>query len=107
MENRFSLSKHALSGALGASLVATLWIFHYLITTAQSTGFPSLPYTIPLWKYVVGSAYNLEFAQEALFVVVTRFLMGFGVSWLPITTIIAAVRAITYKPRKGFQDQGD
>ena len=29
---------------------------------------------------------------EALFVVVSRFVIGFGLSWGPITAILAAVR---------------
>jgi hypothetical protein len=92
METRFSLSRHAASGALFASLIGTIWVLHYLVTTVYGLyGVGS-----PLLEYVIGTDHNLEvFGSEALFVVVTRFLVAFGVSWLPITVVIATVRALT------------
>jgi len=46
-----------------------------------------------LLGYVTGQAYNLEtFGSSALFVVVTRFVIAFGLSWTPVTFLIAIVR---------------
>ena len=92
MENRFSLSRHAASGAILASLIGTLWVLHYLVTTVYGLyGVAS-----SLLDYVVGAEHNLDvFGSEALFVIVTRFLIAFGLSWAPITTLIAVIRAMT------------
>ena len=105
METRFSLSRHMASGALFASLIGAIWVLRYLITTTYGmtpTTIFGTTYSSPLvWEYVIGTQHNLkEFGSEALFVVVTRFLVAFGVSWSPITVVIATFRALTTTSRK-------
>jgi len=92
MEPKFSLSRHALSGALFAALVGAIWVQNYLaMTVADRYSWVKTP----VLDYVTGAAHNLEeMAVEALFIVVARFLLAFGFSWLPLTALIAGVRAL-------------
>jgi len=93
MERRFSLSNHAGSGAIFSSLIGILWVLHYLLTTQYGVSMYGGVIGSSLLEYVVGTAHNLDvFGSEALFVVVTRFLIAFGLSWAPVTALIAAIR---------------
>ncbi len=60
-----------------AALVGIAWAWEYLITVGAGYTFNNAL----LWKYVAGEAYNLENASEALFVVFTRFLFAFVITW--------------------------
>lgn len=84
-----SLSQHAASGAIFAALIAALWVLHYLVTTRYGI-FDSN--SIILLKYVTGQEHNLQIGSEATFVIMTRFISAFGLSWAPITILIALVR---------------
>ena len=54
-----------------------------------------------MFQYVIGTAHHLEvFSSEALFVVVTRFLVAFGLSWFPITEVIATISYLITLSRK-------
>jgi hypothetical protein len=87
-KKRFSLSQHASSGAILATLIGVLWVLGYLVS-ASCCG----PYGSQVLSYVTGKSINLgAFGSEALFVVITRFMIAFGLSWLPITLSIAIVR---------------
>jgi hypothetical protein len=84
----------ALSGAVIASLIGTLWVLHYLLTTTYGLMMAGTP----LLNYVLGQAHNLEvFGAEATFVVISRFLIAFGLSWAPLTAIIGAIRWIFHR----------
>lgn len=85
----YSLNNHAGSGAMIACLLAAILTFTYLIMTTY--GYYGIGDS--LMSYVTGDNFNLEeMASEALFVVVTRFLLVFGFSWFPITAIIALIK---------------
>lgn len=86
-KRKFSISSHAGSGAVISALIASMWVLHYLFTTVFGFLYHSM------WEYVTGQAFNLETAgAEALFVVVTRFLLAFGISWAPVTFLVALIR---------------
>ena len=72
-KKKFSMSKHALTGATISAFLAAIWVVQYLESTYQA-------------QVIEASA------AEALLIVVSRFIIGFGLSWGPITAIIAAVR---------------
>ncbi len=85
----YSLNKHAGSGAMIACLLAAIFALNYLVMTTY--GYYGIGDS--LMSYLVGNNFNLEeMASEALFVVVTRFLLVFGFSWFPITAIIALIK---------------
>jgi len=83
-----SLSRHAGAGAILAAGIGALWVAHYLVTTQYG-------YTLfgtSIFQYVIGISHGIgEKAAEALFVVVTRFLLAFGLAWGPLTLLIALV----------------
>ncbi len=88
-KRRFSLSDHAGSGAIISCMIGSIWVLQYLFSTMITTYFP--PSII--WEYVSGQDYNLgSMSEEALFIVVTRFLLAFSISWAPITFLIALIR---------------
>jgi tetratricopeptide (TPR) repeat protein len=85
-QRRFSFTDHAIAGAMVAFLVATLWIFASILTTRMGW--------TELIEVVLNTSgrYLLEYAMEALFVVVTRFFLAFGCLWGPAAFIIASIR---------------
>ena len=86
VSNGFSMSRHALSGAAISVFLAIPWIVWYLMNTVYGI------YGIGdnLMDVVLGTAHGIGAdAAEALFVVVTRFLIVFGICWAPITALIA------------------
>ncbi len=81
-----SLGRHVGTGAMLAAGLGALWVVQYLITTQY--GFGMLGTSI--FQYVTGIAYGIgEKAVEPLFVVVTRFLLVFGLACGPLTMLIA------------------
>lgn len=104
--NPQSQSTGPTSLAIGASLavfISTLWILAYLWTTTITTSLELLSEpltgssglgTFILLEYVVGVPLDRlgEMASEVLFVIVSRFILGFGLSWLPLTIVVAWIR---------------
>lgn len=84
-KKKFSLGQHAASGAIFAALIGAVWVAQYLVATRFGVGFIS---GNQILDYVMGQAFNLETSPEALFVVMTRFILAFGFSWAPITLVI-------------------
>lgn len=84
-----NLSKCAVEGAMIACFLAWIAVIHYLTTT--SFGYNIMGFHgQTIMSYVMGTNHNMdEFATEALFVVITRFVLVFCMTWLPITTILA------------------
>jgi hypothetical protein len=81
----FSMSRHALAGASIAVVIAACWILLYLKDTIY--GFDSL------FDIVLGKEHGIGAdGAEALFVIAARFIIGFSLSWAPITAVIAALR---------------
>ncbi|MEN6580328.1 MAG: hypothetical protein ABFD05_06815 [Anaerolineaceae bacterium] len=85
------LAKYSATGAMIACMLATFTVIEYLLATVIKYLYIE---NGNLMSYVFGSNYGMEdIASESLFVVIARFIIVFGLSWLPITTIIAWVRA--------------
>jgi threonine/homoserine efflux transporter RhtA len=90
---RFSLGRHAASGAMVAVLAGTLWALYYLLTVQYGRNLGQFGFAgDSLWGYVIGKSLNLNGGGDLLFIVVTRFIVAFGLLWLPATALIAAVR---------------
>jgi hypothetical protein len=94
VSKNFSISRHAGSGAVVAAFLGALWVLHYLATTQY--GFSTAIFGgtgvvgFSLLEYTLGAAHNLDqFGNEAVFVVLTRFILVFGFSWLPSAALIA------------------
>ena len=82
-----SLSRHAAAGAVVAAACAALWVAHYLLTTTY--GYLGLGLSSPLSFFVLGLDHGMgEKGAEALFVVVTRFALAFGVCWGPAAALL-------------------
>ncbi len=102
-----NLGRHAASGAVAAAMVGALWVMHYLLTATYGhttdTVVGRIDVPIPLWEYIVGQYSNLgAFAAEALFIVVTRFLLAFSVSWAVLTVGTSFLDFLGYAIRKAF-----
>ncbi len=69
-------------GAVIAVAIAGFWVYSYLHGTV-------IGWTL-LWDYVVGDAHGSDgfVSTEALFVVIARFLLGFGMFWGPSTLLV-------------------
>lgn len=81
-----SLSRYATVSAMLAAGIAALWVLEYLLTTQYG----STLFGTSIWRYVTGVSHGVgEKAVEALFVVLTRFLLVFGLGWGPLTLLIA------------------
>lgn len=81
-----ALSRHAVAGAMLAVCIAALWILEYLLTTQYGTRL----FGTAIWRYVTGLSYGAgEEAVESLFVVLTRFLLVFGLGWGPLMLLVA------------------
>lgn len=80
----FSISKHAGSGAIIAAMIASLWVLQYLVSAGT---------ILPYWQWVteIRNTQGLGLT-EALFIIVARFLVAFGITWAPITVIISIIR---------------
>jgi len=87
-EKKFLMSRHALAGATIAVLLAVSWVIEYLASTVYGIG----GFGNSLFAIVLGQEHGIGTdGAEALLVVVSRFIIGFGLSWGPITAIMAAV----------------
>jgi hypothetical protein len=82
------LHRHASTGAALAAFLAALWVLQYVVTT----GYGSPLYRTSLLSYVLGQAYDLGSSAETLLtVIVARFVLAFGATWLPLTALLAAL----------------
>jgi hypothetical protein len=87
--NGFSMSRHALAGATIAAFLAIPWVLYYLYATTRGMGAGESYLAV-----VLGMAGGMEaYASEAIFVVLTRFILIFGLFWAPITALIALIKA--------------
>ena len=85
------MSQHAGAGAVIAALIGTLWVLQYLLNTQY--GYMGTGHS--LMQYVTSDAHNItEFASEASFIITARFLIAFGISWAPVTAIIAIIKRL-------------
>ncbi len=81
-------NNHAAAGAALAAFLAALWVLQYAATTGYGTSL----YRISLLSYVLGQAYDLGgSATSLLVVIVTRFVLAFGMTWLPLTALLAGL----------------
>ncbi len=84
--NQFN--RHASAGAALAAFLAALWVLQYVATT----GYGSAVYRTSLLSYVLGQAYDLGASADSLLtVIVTRFVLAFGATWLPLTALLAGL----------------
>ena len=75
-------------GACLAVFIAAFWVFDYLNTTAISRSGTQLWWgDTQLWAIVEGSEFA-SMGSEPLFVISARFIIGFGISWLPVTAVL-------------------
>lgn len=83
-KNKSAIS-HATYSAMVCFLLAALWNVIYLVSTEYKFGAYGGP---SLLEYMLGSAHGLgSDAVEGLFVIVTRFLIVFGLGWYPLTLL--------------------
>ena len=77
-------------GAVIATTIATLWVYAYLTSISVVTSISIASYSRSLFDYVTGDAIGSDAFQsiEPLFVIVARFILGFGMSWGPSTLLL-------------------
>ena len=93
---RTTISQIAIIAAVLAAFFAALWVWSYIEVTSID---PPYEAPIALKEYVYGQEYGIEGpATELLFVVVTRFLVGFGFTWAPCTVGLMVVN--TFRPAR-------
>ena len=91
---KIKLANYCIIGLMFACLIAGIWVFNYLSTTGLGNGqfFSNITSgeDFTLLEFVTGSQRGSnDFAStEALFVVTTRFFLGIGISWVPLTLVI-------------------
>lgn len=74
--------------AMFAAFFAAGWVMQYILTTQLGVTY----FARPLSMFVMGEAYGLDGnGVDVLFVVVTRFILGFGCLWLPIAGVMAGL----------------
>ncbi len=74
-----------------AAFFAAGWVMQYVLTTQLGRTY----FARPLSMFVMGEAYGLDGnGVDVLFVVVTRFLLGFGCLWLPIAGVMAGLSTL-------------
>lgn len=74
-----------------AAFFAAGWVMQYLITTDFGISY----FMRPLSMFVFGQAYGMDGkGGDMLFVIVTRFILGFGCLWLPIAGVMAGLSAL-------------
>jgi len=79
-KGRFGFEKHIWTGAMIATGLGALAALAYLVTTATMFSNNSM------LSFVIGTNHNMEeLASEALFVVFTRFILVFSLTWAPAT----------------------
>lgn len=79
-----------LLGAMLATFIGGLGVLIYLVTTVYTTSYAFLG--TPLINYVTTHEYGNAFdTSESLTVIVARFLLGFGLTWAPLTMGVAFV----------------
>ncbi|HJL69574.1 MAG TPA: hypothetical protein QGI30_01780 [Anaerolineales bacterium] len=89
-KKRFDLSQNAAAGAVLAAFFAALWVIDYTMNTSwgERGG-----YSTPIIDFVLGREYGMdEGALGILIVVVTRFIIAFGITWAPLTAAIGWVK---------------
>jgi hypothetical protein len=80
-----NLNKYAATGAMVSCAGAFIFIFFYLVGTTYGY----MGYGDSLLSYIFGFNFGIGDASEVLLVVVTRFILVFSATWLPITALIA------------------
>ena len=99
MQNNPKLTSITLNGVIGLSLIAAslaalmgaVWVLQYLLSTQFGGRF----YGTALMDFVRGEAFDLEGkGSDALFVVVTRFVLATACLWLPITAALLFLRTL-------------
>jgi len=79
-----------LLGAMLATFVGALGVLIYLLTSSYSSAYVYLLPGSPLINYVTTYEYGDAFdTSEVLTVMVARFLLGFGLTWAPLTMVVA------------------
>ena len=88
---RTTIGQIAIIAAVLAALFAAMWVWAYIEVTSID---PPYEAPIALREFVYGQEYGIEGpATDLLFVVVTRFLVGFGFTWAPCTVGFMVVNA--------------
>lgn len=86
-----------------AAFFAAGWVMQYLV----STQFGGVYFARSLSSFVMGNEYGLEGnGADVLFVVMTRFILGFGCLWLPIAGVMAGLSHL-FNNRKATLDQAN
>jgi|GEM_PF-7078756 len=75
-----------------AAFVGAIWVAHYLLTT-QIGG---VYFGTRLLDFVTGAEFNMQGnnGSDALFVVVTRFMLATACLWMPITAGLLFLRTL-------------
>lgn len=87
------MATHVAIGASVAAFVAAIWVVVYLTTV----GSRYLGYSGSLLiDFVTGSATGSDLfsSTEPLFVAVTRFLLAFGLLWMPLALVSKVIALI-------------
>jgi len=93
----FHPEKYVGFGAMFASFLAALSVIDYLLHQAVVAG----DIRCYLRCIVIGKYFGMEsLSSEALFVVVSRFLVVFGIMWFASTAVLVLISAIVYFSRK-------
>lgn len=80
-----------------AALIASVWVYVYLANTVYA--YPTLFRIVLGQDFAIGTYEEIQVSLE-LFVISARFMLAFGVSWLPLTFIVAfldLVRQLIFK----------
>jgi len=82
-----SLFQSVIIAACFSVAIASLWIIFYLFTYIT----PNVVILDIVLQTTSGTMPDFNFTLF-LFIVITRFIVGFGVSWLPITLFVHWIR---------------
>jgi len=86
-QNRYIVA-HSLIGLQISCVLVSIWVFYYLSTTSAGR------YGSSMLNFFLGSSIGSSVFEstEPLFVVVTRFLVGVGLLWGPMTLLVRLLR---------------
>jgi hypothetical protein len=84
------MNRHAGTGAAIAAFIAALWVAVYIFTGSLISPFG--PH-ISLIQIVFNDAYDISNSGGMLLLrIVARFVLAFGLLWLPITAALSLLR---------------
>lgn len=99
------MANYCVIGLMFACLIAGIWIFNFLSTTYMASDYLTMYArndSVSLLGFIIGRYRGAEVAQstEALFVVTTRFFLGVGLAWVPLTLAVLVIDVILQAGRK-------